>query len=417
MAAALLGIATFSKPTHIILILPLLAFAIWRRHWRRTIGIGVVFGAVVAILFAVNALISGELNYQGGEFGRKSFYGRTGFPFANTWETFENRGQEVTTDAVPTDILFHRDTGAVLGWNLLYFVFGRYSGLLPYFFPGMAAVVLFLLARGERRAWQWLALGGIVLGAVALVAYMPYTYSGGGGPIGNRYFLSFYPLFLFLMPAVRNARVPLAILAIGALFTAKLVFNPFYSSFHPELHARSGPFRMLPVELTLLNDLPVSADVDRARQSLAGAPPVAAYFLDEGAYPPEHDTFWVRGKSRADIILRAPAWQRPDATAVPLRIRSLTVEITNGMAPNRVSVSSGFHRATVDLAPGEVRIVELSPAPGVPYKPARFPTNFNYPLTVSTTAGFVPFLEDPAGSTDSRYLGAMVRVVPVYFNP
>ena len=417
LAAALLGLATFSKPTHVLLILPLLALVLLGREWRRLAATALVFAAVVAALFAVNAAISGEFNYQGASFGRKSFYSGTGFPFANTWETFDNRGRELATDAVPTDILFHRDTATVLAWNAMYFVIGRYSGLLPYFFPALVALVLFLSSRQERRAWQWLVLGAIAIGAVALLAYMPYTYSGGGGPIGNRYYLSFYPLFLFLMPSVRSARIPVAALGVGALFTAKLLFNPFQASFHPGDHANAGPLRLLPIELTLLNDLPVSADADRARRTLAGTPPLAGYFTDHNAYPPEGETFWVRGRARADVILRAPTWQHPDGRPVPLRIRSLQVEITNGMAPNRVSVASGVHRQRVDLASGEVRVVELTPAPGVPYKPARYPTNFVYPLSITTAAGFAPFLEDPAGSSDSRYLGAMVRIVPVYYNP
>jgi hypothetical protein len=416
-AALLLGLATFSKPTHILLILPLLAFLLWQREWRRMIATGALFAAVVAGLFAANAAISGEFNYQGAAFGRKSFYSGTGFPFANSWETFDNKGQELTTDAVPTDILFHRDTATVLAWNLMYFVIGRHSGLVPYFFPGIVAVGLFLAAGRDRRVWQWLVLAALVIGMVALVSYMPYTYSGGGGPVGNRYFLSFYPLFLFLMPAIRGIRAPLAALAIGTLFTAKLLFNPFYTSFHPGEHAKAGPLRMLPIELTLLNDLPVSADADRARRSLAGAPPLAAYFTDEGAYPPEGDTFWVRGRARADIILRAPAWIAPDGRPVPLRVRTLTLEIANGRVPNRVTVSSGFHRESVDLGPEEVRTIELAPAPGVPYKPARFPTNVVYPLSIATTDGFAPFLEDPGGSDDSRYLGVRVRIVPVYYNP
>ena len=37
-----------------------------------------------------------------------------------------------------------------------------------------------------------------------LLLLTPFTYSGGGGPVGNRYFLSFYPLFLFLTPALRG---------------------------------------------------------------------------------------------------------------------------------------------------------------------------------------------------------------------
>ena len=82
LAAVLLGIATFSKPTHIILIGPLLGWLLWRRELRRFFGAGVAFAMVVVALFAINASITGDFNYQGGL--RKTFYSRTGFPVANT---------------------------------------------------------------------------------------------------------------------------------------------------------------------------------------------------------------------------------------------------------------------------------------------------------------------------------------------
>ena len=350
----LLGIATFSKPTHILLTLPIGATALFAREWRRLALMIVCFSLVVVGLFGLNALTSGELSYQGGE--RKTFYGATtGFPFANTWETFDNRGVSVATDAVPFDILLHRDTAPVLAWNLVYFTVGRYSGLLPYFFPGLVAMALFVARREERRTWQSWVAAGLVAGAVALMCYMPYTYSGGGGPVGNRYFLSFYPLFLFLMPAVRSAWPIVIGLAVGALFTAKILLNPFYSSFNPGEHAKAGPLRWLPIERTLLNDLPVSAEVARARRSLGGSPAVQAYFMDDNAFPPEGDGFWVRGESRADLLLRAPVTRGADERDVSLRIRAFSIEVTNGVAPNRVVVSGGWDRVRLDLAPGEVR--------------------------------------------------------------
>jgi hypothetical protein len=414
LAVVLLAIATFSKPTHIILVGPPLAWLLWRREIRRGVVLGVSFVAIVLVLFAVNAAITGDLNYQGGL--RKTFYSRTGFPFANTWETFDNRGQSMTTDAVPFDILFHRDTATVLFWNLGYFLIGRYNGFLPYFFPGIVCLALFLAARSERHFWQWLVAGAAAAGALGLIAYMPYTYSGGGAPIGNRYYLSYYPLLLFVLPSLRGVRALLAALAIGALFTVKLVLNPFYTSSNPGEHAKAGPLRLLPIERTLLNDLAVSADPDRSRRPLAGAPPVTAYLVDDGAYPPEGEIFWLRGKSRADVLLRAPTKPGADANPIPLRVRTWSIEVTNGSAPNHVTIRSGWRRGSVDLAPGEVRVIEIAAGAGVPYKPARFPTNYVYSLSFETSDGFVPFLDDTT-SSDNRYLGAIVRLTPIYFNP
>jgi hypothetical protein len=414
-AAVLLGVATFSKPTHVLLILPILAYAVWRRQWLRTAAIGVLFAVTTAGLFLVNAATSGEFNYQGGD--RRSFYGRSGFPFANSWASFDGTGQRVATDAVPTDIIFHRDSLVVLGWNTVYFVAGRSSGLLPYFFPGLVLFALFLRERAHRSPVQWLVAGTIVASALALVLYMPYTFSGGGGPVGNRYFLSFYPLFLFLAPPLRSVVPSVLALGVAAVFIAKVVLNPFYSSFNPGEHLKAGPLRLLPIERTLLNDLPVSANAERARRALDGPEPLAAYFPDENAYTPEEGRFWVRGKQTAEVLLRAPARELAGGRVASLRVRRLDVEVTNGAVSNTVVVAAGLRRVRLDLAPGEVASIDIPPGAAVPYKPSRYPTNYVYRVAISTSDGFVPFLHAPGESSDSRYLGARIRIAPVYFNP
>src|SRR4030095_388931 len=51
LAATLLGVATFSKPVHIVLIGPLVALALWRRQWTRSARIFVLFVAATGLLF------------------------------------------------------------------------------------------------------------------------------------------------------------------------------------------------------------------------------------------------------------------------------------------------------------------------------------------------------------------------------
>ena len=411
LAAALLGVATFSKPVHIVLIGPLVVLALWRRQWTRGAAILVVFVAVTAALFSVNYLTTGDANYQGGN--RKTFYGYTGFPFANPRETFETTGQDRATNAVPLDIVVTKDAPTVFGYNLAYFTVGRYSGFVPYFFPGVVSLVLFLAAPRRRPIWQWLIAGVAVVAAIGLLLYMPYTYSGGGGPVGNRYYLSFYPLFLFITPALTLPIVPLIAMGIGALFTAPLVLNPFAMSFDPGAHAKSGPVRILPIELTQLIDLPVSAKPDRSRIKLAGDPPMLAYFPDDNAYRIEGEWFWVRGRSRADIILRAPAVDDELGTGRPIRLQQLTIQIENGAKPNEVRIRTGGERLSVALAPGEHKTVTVRPGRGLPYRPLTCPTNYLYSISISSENGFVPFLETPE-SSDSRVLGARIRLVPTY---
>jgi hypothetical protein len=413
LAAALVGVLTFSKPLHAILIFPLLALAAGRRQWRRVILIGFMWVLVTGGLFLVNAAITGEFNYQGGD--RKTFYGRTGFPFANERETFENIGPVRGRESLMVgDVLVNQHTFTVFRQNLVYFVFGRYSGLLPYFFPGVLTAALFLFSR-RRQPWQWL-VGVTIVGAIlVLLLLTPFTYSGGGAPVGNRYFLSFYPLFLFLTPPLSTVVPAVAAFTIGALFTAKIVSNPFYSSFNPGEHAKSGPLRLLPIELTLLNDLPMVAQPDRWKQLLGGTPPVLAYFPDDNAFTPEGDRFWVKGKSRADVILRAPVVAVTGGQFVTKGITTLNVEIQNGAALNQVTVTTNRESRTLDMDPSEVRHLTLAIGAGVPYRRIEQPTSYVYTVSIRTTAGFVPFLEVP-DTSDSRFLGAMIRLVPEYID-
>lgn len=417
VAAALLGIATFSKPTHVMLVAPLLASSLLRRQSRRALTIGGVFGVVTVALFALNIGVTGEWNYQGGV--RKTFYSGEGggFPFQSEAQVFDTVGLDRTTNAVPLEVLASRDAIVeVFRHNLAYFFIGRHTGFAVYFFPGMMAMILFLAATRDRAAWQWLTLAAGLGSAVVLLLYMPFTYSGGGGPVGNRYFLGTYGVFLFLVPPLQTAVPGLVAMAISALFVAPILSNPFYASTHPAEHSKTGLFRRLPVELTMVNDLPVNVTPTRTRQPLGGTPPVFSYFLDDGVYNREGDAFWVRGQSSADILLRAPISIETTADVSPrqsLRIEKLTVDLETGPRANRVRVSSGVDTRTVDMAPGSRQSFELFMPRGVPYRPdPRYPTNYVYLVSISSSSGFVPMFE--TGSTDSRFLGVMVRLVPHY---
>src|SRR5262249_22567990 len=89
VAAILLGIATFSQPTNAFLFLPIVIWWIFRlkagaadrkiapAFRQEILAPTIAFVVVAGGLFAVNTLISGEWNYQGGE--RNTYY--VEFPF------------------------------------------------------------------------------------------------------------------------------------------------------------------------------------------------------------------------------------------------------------------------------------------------------------------------------------------------
>src|SRR5262249_31807299 len=179
LSAALVGVLTFSKLPHAILLAPIVALAAYRRQWGRVVAVSLVCAVVAGGLFAANAAITGEFNYQAGD--RKTFYGRDGFPFANERETFESIGPVRERGSLMVgDVLANRHTFTVLGHNLVYFLVGRFCGLVPYFFPGVLSVALFLGTR-RRRLWQWLLAATVAAAALVLLVVTPLTYSGGGG--------------------------------------------------------------------------------------------------------------------------------------------------------------------------------------------------------------------------------------------
>jgi hypothetical protein len=413
LAAALVGVLTYSKPTHAIIMGPIGLLILTRRQWKHLAATVAVWALAAGGLFAINAAITGEFNYQGGD--RKTFYSYVGFPFANDRETFDNIGPQQRLEAVlPGRVLATKHSAEVFRHNVGYFVLGRSSGLLPYFFPGLVSVLLFLIA-GRRDAWQWYTLATIAGAMVMLLVLTPFTYSGGGGPVGNRYFMSFYPLFLLLTPAIASIRPAAVAMGIGALFTAKILLNPFYSSFNPGEHLKSGAQRWLPLELTLLQDLPMAANPDRSKRPLGGPPPMLAYFPDDNAFNPEGDAFWVKGKSTAEVILRAPVVDAGGGQFVSKAIGKLGVEIRNGALPDRVTVSTGAESRTLEMKPSEVVTLQLAVEKGVPYHRIEQPTSFLYVVTIKTTSGFTPFLDSP-DANDSRFLGALVRFMPEYFD-
>jgi hypothetical protein len=427
VAAVLLGVATFSKPTNILLIGPLLAVLAWRRQWLRGVVTGAAFAAVVGGLFAWNVAITGEWNYQGGE-DRGTFYSMDpdgpagprvgGFPFQTAQHSFDTTGMIRETNRVPVEVLA---TGnallEVFPRNLAYFFFGRHTGFVPYYFPGAIAIVLFLRGARQRPLWQWLTLAAGLGSAIGLILYMPYSYSGGGGPIGNRYFLGVYPVFLFVTPPLVGVAAPIAAVVGGAIFTAQLITNPFTSSFRPAEHVKAGPYRWLPAEMTLLNDLPMNVTPHKIKQPLGGVPPVSAYFLDDNAYPREGDAFWVRGRSRAEFMLRSPVVTAisPDGREVhrSQRILRLDVQLETGAEANRVTVDAGTGKHTVDVPANDSRTITVTMPAGVPYHvDPQFPMNFVYTMSIASETGFIPMFW--SGGGDARYLGIRVRLVPHY---
>jgi hypothetical protein len=393
-AAMLLGAATYSKPNHALLVAPLVLLFWWRRKWLDGFVVGAVSVVVACACFGLTAMNAGEFNYQGGD--RKTFY--TAFPFDGSKDSvWDRQGREMSTNDSDSESVL-QDFPNRFAHNVEYFLIGRHFGFAPYFFPGLVAFALWLFSRERGQPWRILIALAVVGSAIALLIVAPYSWSGGGGPSGNRYIIGVYAAMFFLTPPLTSSVPALLAWAGGALFTAKMLVNPFVSAKSPYVTTERGFARFLPVEVTMANDLPVMLIEGPRAHSWFND--VLLYFLDEHAYPPEqidaagNTGVWVAGDGRADIIMRCD-W--------PIDHLQMTVE---SRVPTVFIASAGGEQMRVPLTPGKRATFDL-PTSGV-----RDFSSYAYLLSLRSTEGFTEHLRDP-NSKDDRNLGVLMRFTPV----
>jgi len=356
LAAVLLGLAVYSKPTHLALALPLLLAPLIQPaaggalRTLESARRAAVLAAVVAAGFGLGWLATGELNYQGGE--RKTFYDR--YPF-DPGVSFDAAGVWMTTDHVGPLVAGrdeHKQSDRVAAprapeelrrsflLNLGYFWIGRFGGALPYF-PGFVAALLLFLLWGPRERDGWLALVAVAAAWLGTILLIPDNWYGGGGTIGNRYLLGFLPLGLLLLPRGRAWPAAAFAAAVTAVFLAPVLLSPVRASLRPGEHATRAASRVLPAELSMLGDLSVFTDVWRKRRPFDD---YFLWFLDDGTFGQEtsfdEEGFWLRGGERAEVVLQAP---RP-----PVRVR---LKVTAGPAGDIVTARIGSVRQRVVLQP------------------------------------------------------------------
>jgi hypothetical protein len=417
--AALLGVAAYSKPTNLAVALPLLleplvvAGAACSTRAVEAARRGAVVAAVVAGGFGLTWLATGEPNYQGGE--RKTFYDH--YPF-DPGVTFDSAGVWMTTDHLGP-LVAGRDEDKQTArtappraaselrqsflLNLGYFWVGRFGGAVPYF-PGVVAAALLFLLAGPRERHGWLALVALGVAWLGYILLIPDNWYGGGGTIGNRYFVSLVPLGLLLVPRGRGGWAAAGAAVVGVLLLAPVLASPIHHSLQPGEHATRAAFRRLPAEVTMLGDLSVFTDVWRKRRPYnapggdparrpPGAPPsYFLWFLDDGTFGQEtsfgQEGFWLRGGESAEVVLQA---------LVPAsRVR---LAVTAGPAGDIVTVRLGSERRRLVLRPLKTQEVVLdSPRAALGY----YGTSL-YPLRLGSRYG-------GTAERDNRPLGSFVYI-------
>ncbi len=252
--------------------------------------------------------------------------------------------------------------------NVVYFLVGRHAGLLPYMPFAVLAVALFLV-HGRRSAPRWVLLGASAVIALFFLLQIAWNWQGGGGFVGNRYFVNVYPVFLFLVTRIRPRWLLLAGFGLAGIFLSPLVLAP-QGTPGPEptlqMHVRGAPYRWLPLELTLRN-VPGYHRVPMGGVRFIGR---------REAFLPLTERMWVFGGLPVELHLVA---DRP--------LGPLAFEVGSLAPHNRVEMTLGSAHESFELGAGESRRVVLAPRRPSARWTIKTGTLYAYRLTVETSSG------------------------------
>jgi len=391
LASILAGIAVFSKPPNIVLLGPLVLYPLIKRKFFKTFLLIVLFAITSSLFWGVNYLHTGDWNYQGGE--RKTFY--FSYPLERENFTFDSIGREMTSAGYSSK---HLLPAKVTFYNMFYYFFGRFTGIIWYFFPAFLFLVVFIL---QKKRWdQWLIFAVLSAEILIYITLMPDNYAGGGGALANRYFLNIYPFFLFLLPMRRNFKEIALCWIMASIFISQILLSPFMSSHYPSTHAKKLPFKMLPVELTLVNNLPTNTNPKAFRQEV-GIPPHIGWlhFLDDNFHPKVDPAgFWTKGHHTAEMILK---------TYYPVKTLRFHL-LNNPRKRNKLTVKVGNKKQTILLGQKQRGTLSFSPGNGFQMKAIHL-----YKIKIKASKGAIPYLEDQK-SDERRFLGVFfeIEIIP-----
>jgi hypothetical protein len=377
---------------------PLALWALLGKKFFKALALCFFFLLGVALLFGANALLTHSLdwNYQGGE--RKSFY--FNFPFEKEGMDFDSiSGTPMTAEGyfgrflLPFKFIFY---------NIFYYFFGRFTGITWYFFP--AAFLLLLFAIGKKRPFHWLLLAALASEILIYIVLMPDNYGGGGGSLANRYFLNIYPFFFFLPGIQRNLKQVALMWGVAAIFIAQIIVNPFSSSAYPATHAKKLPFRMLPVEMTMINNIPTNTN-PAAFRIIAGIPPHRGYlhFLDDNFHPKsEPEGIWTVGSRTTEMILK---------TYFPAK-KIIVHLLNNPRLSNEITVKVEGQKKKIALHANQRGKLEFTVGRGFQIKAIHL-----YKIKIKAQKGAIPYFEEK-DSKERRYIGVFfsLEIIPEEVN-
>lgn len=374
-SGAALAFGVYNKPMLLAFALPAV-FLFWRR-WGlyRALAWVAAFAVMLGLICALSVALTGHPSAYLGVW-------RAGPPIRS-----QNEMPELPVGAAAAETVGKsRNSWEWLAripevdWTLLrenawYFLVGRHTGLAPYMPFALVALLLFVLnTRGSPERW----LTVVALASIALyfLVFIAFNWHGGGGFIGNRYFVMTYPAFLFLVTRVRPAWLTGVGWAAGALFLGGILTTPFGAPVRKptlQAHTRNPPFSVLPIELSLRRQIPgYWGDVESG----------IWFWGRKDVFEPHGTEFLIHGATTVEV------WMM-----VTEPLGEVVFQLRNPAPWNRVELELGGDHQVVEFDRTGSREVVL--APEHPYSVRREDgfDNFVYRLLVTTETSQILRLE------------------------
>lgn len=268
IAAFIFGLATVAKLPNSLLLLPFLCYELYNRQIKRVLLILLIFLIPVVVFYGFFYLETGSKSFYGGN---RLFYTHQ-YPFNNGFDSINESGRPgFSVEEGRISALISTDIVTKSPINLLYYFFGKFTGMIWYYPFTVFALLSFILAIVYLKTQNdenknlisdirdnpvpYLVLIGIVLNILFYVIIIGNNYLGGQHAIGNRYFYIF-PAFLFLIRKI-DLKIIVPFIIIALFTVIPIISDPISVSENPQKHTIEFPYTVFPIEYSQIINLPI----------------------------------------------------------------------------------------------------------------------------------------------------------------
>lgn len=397
-SGAVLALAVYNKPVFAAMGVPAL-FAVYRRRGWKAAAAWIAAAAIaLGLLAGLGYALSGHPTaYLGAARGGVRLEDpQTEDDYLEDMRRFVQLRGDEKVNAWTWIFRIPELAPRELAENVGYFFWGRHTGAL-FYTPLAALAFLLFLAHSPRSASRWLLVASAATVALFFIVFIPFNWHGGGGFVGNRYFINVYPAFLFLVTRIRPTAVLPAAFAVGGLLLGPVIFTPFGAPVpSPTLqaHTRNFPFRELPLELSVKKNVPGYSGTNLGGvRLLARTDLVRTWKQDPGR-------IWLQGGGSSEVLMLSLK-----------RLDSVLFEVESLAPENRVRLELPGAEREVRFGPGEgemngATVVELAPSG---FSRITFDGGkpvYVYELHVEIETGALPRHKDGRVTQPPFYLGA-----------